>query len=961
MLAELISNLALLVALSVVSGFLAHRWPVTTRRGVAYQGSLFGATAVLGMMSPAIVAPGLFFDGRSVVISLCGLFFGPWAAIVAAGITVAYRVWLGGLGMLTGVLVVTSSALVGAYAHDWRAGSTRPPSTLFLYLFGLVVHAAMLVMLFVMPLEDAWRTLRSIGLPVMVLYPLATILAGRILSDQAAELRAHDAVRESEERLRLALSASGQGLFDIDLVNARWVVSDDYAQMLGFTPGEFIETHAGWIQRLHPDDRDAAALAFDDYLAGRRADYRVEYRQRTKTGGWTWVMSHGKIVAWSDDGRPTRMLGTHTDITERKEATIRLAESVKRFELATRVTFNAIWDLEPTRKTLWWNEHFFDLFGYRPADVDLSLAFWLDAIHPDDRARVELGFQRAIDDGASTWSDAYRFRRGDGTYAFIEDRADIARDGTGRATRLIGAMQDVSERHRAEADVRLQSAALNAAANAIVITGRDGTIAWVNPAFTALTGFAPHEAVGQNPRVLKSGLHERTFYAEMWSTLLAGKVWRGELTNQRKNGQHYLEGQTITPVKDARGEITHFIAIKKDLTQQRELELKFLQAQKMELLGRFAGGIAHDFNNLLTVINGTAQFLALRLKDNAPACADLATVSAAGERAAALTRQLLGFSRRQVVSPVLVDLVVAAEELRPVLARLLGATIDLRVHHAIDQCLVRVDKSQLEQVVMNLVVNARDAMPDGGQLAIGIGVTEVTEGVEPRAPGHDPGRYATISVSDTGVGMDEETLRRIFEPFFTTKGVGDGTGLGLATVQAIVAQLGGHVRVHSRQGHGTTFDVLMPLAEGVLEASNAPLGAKAQGGSEVILLVEDEDGVRRLAERVLTRAGYSVLVAASGEHAIAALATYDGPLALLITDAVLPGISGRETAQRVAALRPGIRILYSSGFTDDETLRQGVSGQAFHFIGKPYTLEALSQKVREVLDAPLPSGERSET
>jgi PAS domain S-box-containing protein len=819
---DLVLNLALLIAISVISGFIAQRWPARTRFGGIAQGTLFGATAVLGMLRPLTLQPGLFFDGRSVVISLCALFFGPLAAALAGVITIGYRVWLGGVGTLMGALVVVSSALIGSLVHRHRQGEASPPSALTLYLFGLAVHAAMLVMLLAMPARDAWSAFLRIAPPVMLLYPLATILAGRILADQQSAARSLDAVRESEERLRLALAAADQGLYDLNVQTGEAVVSPEYARMLGYDPARFHETNAAWRERLHPDDLGPVSQVYEDYVAGRLDEYRVEFRQRTRHGGWKWILSLGKLVSRSADGRPLRMLGTHTDITARKQA---------------------------------------------------------------------------------------------------------------------------------EAELQLQSAALNAAANAIVITDRDGTIVWVNPAFTALSGYPPEEAIGQNPRtLLKSGVHDPSLYADLWQTLLAGKVWSGEMTNRRRDGSRYIEEQTITPVKDSRGEITHFIAIKRDLTRQHELEAQFLQAQKMETVGRLAGGVAHDFNNLLTVINGTAELVSMQLRENDPLQADVLQIRSAGERAASLTRQLLAFSRKQIVNPAIFDLHEVVADMQPMLRRLIGEDIELLVRSS-PGVAVQADPGHVEQLMMNLVVNARDAMPMGGRLTIDVQGVEVDEAQASAQASMRPGRYVRLAVGDTGVGMDEAARLRIFEPFFTTKPAGHGTGLGLATVYGIVKQSGGTIGVSSEPGTGTTFTIWLPRVEATASTVRRKATALVRG-AETILVVEDEEALLQLATRILRQAGYTVLTASTGESALPLLQGHAGPIDLMLTDVVLPGISGRELADRAASARPGIRVLFTSGYTDDAILRRGLSNNASQFLGKPYTVDELTRQVREVLHAP---------
>ncbi len=534
------------------------------------------------------------------------------------------------------------------------------------------------------------------------------------------------------------------------------------------------------------------------------------------------------------------------------------------------------------------------------------------------------------------------------------------RDKNGDVEALLGVTRDVTEHRRAQAELLLQSAALNAAADAIVITDRGGTIQWVNSAFEALTGYTAGEAVGRNPgELVKSGVHDQAFYREMWQTILAGRPWRGELTNRRKDGTRYLEEQTITPVRATVSDtITHFVAVKRDISAQRQLELQFLQAQKMETVGRLAGGVAHDFNNLLTVINGTAELMLRKAGPGDPATAELQAIADAGTRAAQLTRQLLAFSRKQMLQVEPLHLNTSLRGMETMLRRMVGEDVQLVLRLTDDLDLVRADPGQMDQVILNLVVNARDAMPRGGTLTIETRNVEFSAEHAASEPTLKPGRHVLVAISDTGLGMDEATRERIFEPFFTTKELGRGTGLGLSTVYGIVQQSGGSIGVSSEPGRGTTFKIFLPSVDGSTAHSRPAAVPAEPAGTETVLVVEDEPALQQLAGRALRAAGYVVLAAATGEEAAALLDEHRDEVHLMLTDVVLPGISGRELASRVAPLHPGLRVLFTSGYTDDTVLHHGVSAQTAKFLAKPYSVDALIRKVREVLDAaPPPRGQ----
>jgi len=425
-----------------------------------------------------------------------------------------------------------------------------------------------------------------------------------------------------------------------------------------------------------------------------------------------------------------------------------------------------------------------------------------------------------------------------------------------------------------------------------------------------------------------------------------------EATWKRRDGRLLTVQLSVRAVRNAAGRVDYYETFVRDVTDQRRLQQQVLQSQKMEAVGRLAGGVAHDFNNLLTVITSYSDLL---LEDLAPGDAkrdDLEQVRKAADGAAALTRQLLAFSRQQVVEPRVVSLNTVVEGLQKILRRVIGEDIEVTITLAPDLGSVRADVGQLEQVLMNLVVNARDAMPTGGRLTV------ETANVE-----HDPEyardreaaavrRFAMLAVTDTGCGMDEATKARIFEPFFTTKETGKGTGLGLATVYGIVKQAGGFIWVYSEPGQGTSFKVYLPAVDATAERTTAAATTPAPRGTETVLLVEDAAAVRAVTKQVLERQGYTVLEAPDGEAALRLAQRHRGVVHLLLTDVVMPRLNGRELAERLVRLRPDVKVLYASGYTDDSVVRHGILESGTAYLQKPFSPESLARKVRDVLDAP---------
>ena len=434
---------------------------------------------------------------------------------------------------------------------------------------------------------------------------------------------------------------------------------------------------------------------------------------------------------------------------------------------------------------------------------------------------------------------------------------------------------------------------------------------------------------------------------------------RVEYRIRHKDGSWRILESTASVIQDARGVTEKLVVVNRDITKRkqaeealRQSEKQLRQAQKMEAVGRLSGGIAHDFNNLLGVVIGYSEHMEARLGPNDPFRKSVEEIKKAGQRAASLTRQLLAFSRQQMLEPKVLDLNAIVVDVEKMLRRLIGEDIELTT--MLDPALgpVKADQGQLVQVIMNLAVNSRDAMPDGGKLIIETANVELDEAFARHTPYVKPGQYALLAVSDTGIGMDAETQAHIFEPFFTTKELGKGTGLGLATVYGVVKQSGGYVWVYSEPGKGATFKIYLPLVDEVIrQARRETRPAKSSRGSETILLVEDEESLRALTRDVLAESGYQVLEADSGARALEVAQQHHGPIHLLLTDVVMPGISGPALAEKLVAVRPDTRVLYMSGYTDRAIGQQGMLGSGSSLLQKPYTRDNLNRRVRETLDS----------
>ncbi len=592
-----------------------------------------------------------------------------------------------------------------------------------------------------------------------------------------------------------------------------------------------------------------------------------------------------------------------------------------------------------------------EITGYPPGEFTGRPGFWAGNIHPEDAPAVFAELPKLTEQG--TLEHEYRFRKADGSYVWFRDSLRLVRAPDGRASHVVGVREDRS-RSRRDAEVRaLLGMAVEQAAETIMITDTEGAIEYVNPAFEKISGYSAGEVIGKTPRIQKSGHHEEDFYKDMWDTLGRGEAWSGSIVNRRKNGNLFQEMAVISPVRGTSGKIEHYVAVKRDVTTEVELEEQLRQSQKMEAIGKLAGGIAHDFNNLLMAVTGYSDILLGRLGQDDPGRMEIEEIRNAGERAAALTRQLLAFGRRQMLNLKVVDLNETIWEMENMLRRVIGEDISIMTFPGNNLWPVRVDLGQVEQVIMNLVVNSRDAMPGGGKLTIETSNVRIDEEYARRRTGVKPGEYVMLAVSDTGCGMPPEVQARIFEPFFTTKEAGKGTGLGLSTVYGIVKQTGGNVWVYTEEGMGTAFKVYLPAvpeAEKAAEKSEKREKRSARG-TETLLLAEDEEVVRNIIRTVLGSNGYEVMEARDGREALEIADRHKGPIDLLLTDVIMPEISGKDLASCLVEKYPEAKVLFMSGYTENAIVHHGVLDAGTAFLQKPFRVEALAQKVRELLDS----------
>jgi len=641
------------------------------------------------------------------------------------------------------------------------------------------------------------------------------------------------------------------------------------------------------------------------------------------------------------------------DITERKSIEEALYESESRFRTLAESSLVGLYILQDD-KYVYVNPAMARVFGYSAAEMTGMTPH--DIVHPTHHAMVDQNIRSRITGEVQSLRYEVRGKYRDGSIRDVEVFGSTVLL-KGRPA-LIGTLLDITDRKRAEENVSrrnvlietlLEHAPIGFAINSIT----DGKVQFLSQKFVNIYGLEADairnvddffERAFQDP-VLRETLRQR-IVTDMASGEISRMRWEDVEFTTRAGERRVVNAANIPlPEQDL------MISMVQDVTERKLMEAQFHQAQKMESIGRLAGGVAHDFNNLLTVINGYSQLLLKGLKADDPLRHGLDQIYKAGERAAGLTRQLLAFSRKQILELRQLDFNRVVKDMHPMLERMMGEDIDVQVALHAERSMVRADLHQLEQVVMNLVVNARDAMPGVGKLLIETSNVERDQGYAEAHAGARVGSFVMLTVSDTGAGMDEETKKKIFEPFFTTKEVGKGTGLGLSMVQGVVAQSGGHIEVDSQKGKGTSFRIFLPALEEAVAASFSSATVPVLGGRESVLVVEDEPEVRKYAVAVLKGYGYRVIAAANPGEAL--LVCESERVDLVLTDVVMPFLGGRELANRLETLQPGIKVLFMSGYTDDAIVHRGVQDESARFIQKPFTPEELARRVRSVLESPV--------
>jgi two-component system cell cycle sensor histidine kinase/response regulator CckA len=774
---------------------------------------------------------------------------------------------------------------------------------------------------------------------------------GPVVNRELREFRkrrdSEQTLRASEERYRILLDRIPAPLLVYDRETLAFLAVNAAAVAhYGFSRDEFLRMK---ITEMFPHEDISAVLSV---VSNRPETFEQKGIWRHYKKDRTIIQVEVTAHSLELDGRPACVILVH-DITDRLRSEADVKRTSDLLRAVADSTPDAIFVKDRQGRYLLFNPAASRFVGLPVEDVlgrDDSQLF--DPIG----AQLVMERDRQVMESGQSQTQEEQLTAAGVTRIYLATKAPYW-NSEGNIEGVIGISRDITVSKSAEADLLLRDRAMRAVTQGILITDpgqSDNPVIYASPGFERLTGYTVEEALGKNCRFMQGTDTAPDAVAKLREAVRAGENCTVELLNYRKDGTPFWNELSISPVQNAAGRVSHFVGVSADVTARRRLEEQLRQSQKMEAVGQLAGGVAHDFNNLLTVIIGYSDILRETLDRNSPEFALVGEILQAGERAAALTRQLLAFSRQQVLHPIILDLNTVTREMEKLLKRLISENIRLQVNLDPQLGLVRADPGQIEQVILNLVVNAKDAMPHGGRLTIETQNVRFDRSYRMTQTELHQDNCVMLSVSDTGHGIPEELRSRIFEPFFTTKEVGKGTGLGLATVHGILKQSGGHIDVQTEIGRGTTFKVYLPYVETSTNEPERPTGIPIPPrGTEAVLLVEDESGVRALIGHVLTGCGYTVLTASNGEEATRVVMDHAGPIQLLVTDVVMPGMGGWQVAQWVRKVYPEIRVLFVSGYTDDAVVRHGVQQEGANFLQKPFSSFDLASKVRDVLDSPL--------
>lgn len=723
--------------------------------------------------------------------------------------------------------------------------------------------------------------------------------------------------------------------------------------------GPFLEVNDVACSRLGYSREELLKMSTEDINYSESCDCLENIRNKIAEQGQaifeaTHLTKDGRLIPveisshqFQLDGNPV-ILSVARDITARKQAEASLAEEKKFIDQALDSISDIFFAFDLNGRFLRWNRILALITGYN--NEEIATMNPLDYFRGEDVERISTAIHKTVETGSVVVEACLVTKHGAKQIPF-EFRSSLLRNHYGDPVAICGFGRDITDRIQSENLILKLSQAVEQSPVSLVITDTKGEIEFVNSKFTELTGYSFKEATGQNPRILRSGQTPPEVYQKLWTTISSGNVWEGEFLNRSKDGTLFWEHATIAPLRDIKGEITHYLAIKEDITEKKSIMNQLLQSQKLEAVGKLAGGIAHDFNNILSIIRGYAYLMKLKSGSGLDQTENIEKIELASARGAELTQSLLAFSRKQVLN-------LRQQNLNPLLSntstfimRLIGENIELSLSMKDDPLMVYIDPGQIEQVLLNLTTNARDAMPNGGTLHFSSAAVIIDEYfIRTHGFGH-AGNYAIISISGSGCGMDEQTMKQIFEPFFTTKGVGEGTGLGMSMAMGIVKQHDGFITVRSTVGKGTTFEIYLPLMVNAIDTPEPVQfdSCLPEHGEGTILVAEDEPFMRDYMGKLLTTIGYTVVFAIDGQEAVDTFAQMKDEIQLVIFDMVMPRKSGKEAWNEIRQIDGSIKVIYVSGYSEDFIKRRGEFSPDEVLIRKPILPQELLGLVKDMI------------
>lgn len=774
------------------------------------------------------------------------------------------------------------------------------------------------------------------------------------LEDITDYKRARESLRASEARLELAMEASELSMWDWNVEQDQVSYNDQWRISLGIDPGELLKREELSDRLMLPADDHSVLEKFERHFHGGAPYFQSEYRLPTHDGTQKWFLAHAKVVRRDAAGKALRVIGVLRDISRSKQDQRTALEVEQRWERAIRGTLDGLYEWDLLTGHVWYASRFRDIIGC--ADVSFANTFqaFQNVLHPEDRVAV-LAKIRAHLENQSRLDTRCRVVTRKGNIVWCRLRGEAERDASGRPTRLAGSLSDISAQIDAEKALSrsqdFYGTVLDSLPLFVAYADRDERIVYANRIFQQFFATPLADSRG---RVIKDVIGDRRYgvIGPYVREALQGKTLEGQGRYRDANGKQVDLEAAFIPHYDDNGELQGCFVAARDITEKRLLEAELRQSQKMEAVGRLTGGIAHDFNNLLSVIVGNMQLLTRSLHQTPRLLRQAETALNAAIRGGELIKRLLAFARQQVLEPRTVDLNALIGGMYELLRRSLTGEIEIHSELGADTWFTRADPGQLENAVLNLVINARDAMTSGGIITIATRNVIIGADRQPREDGLTPGEYALLEVADTGAGMSAETLKRVFEPFFTTKEVGKGSGLGLSMVYGFVKQSGGHVHITSVPQQGTTVRLYFPRCQAEAHQSRPEDGTQADlpRGHETILVVEDNAEVRGTTIEILASLGYRVHEAANGHQALERFMRHP-EIALVFTDIMLPGgLLGPQLVEKLSERRAGLKVLLTSGFSDSSLMHRSLLDGSVELLPKPYQLEELARRVRALLD-----------